>query len=193
MPIPTDTFWNIKRLNVVFAVSAVLLLAVTGWSIVQDFNQQWRIPQRDGKVWEAALVEEKIDRESTPEKEARLQSLNDAIAAKEKQLQSKAAELNSLKGEIRKYESDQADMEFRLNTLKANVTVAQTQLQDAIVAKDDAAADRLRKELAEPDGKRSQKLLAKETEDLFAKKNQVAEAREKLKSLTADEIGRAHV
>ena len=31
MPIPTDTFWNIKRLNWVFAVSAVILFAVTAW------------------------------------------------------------------------------------------------------------------------------------------------------------------
>ena len=46
MPIPTDTYWNIKKLNIVFAASAVILVLVTGWAIVQDFNQGWREPQR---------------------------------------------------------------------------------------------------------------------------------------------------
>ena len=26
MPIPTDTYWNIKRLNILFAVSAVVMM-----------------------------------------------------------------------------------------------------------------------------------------------------------------------
>ena len=55
MPIPTDTFWNIKRLNVVFAASAVLLLAVTGWSILQDYNKDWREQQRSARVWDLAV------------------------------------------------------------------------------------------------------------------------------------------
>ena len=72
MPIPTDTYWNIKRLNWVFAVSAVVLMAVTGWSIIQDYNKTWRAPQRNARVWEAALTEERIERETGPEKQARL-------------------------------------------------------------------------------------------------------------------------
>src|SRR5947199_10076348 len=75
MPIPTDTYWNIKKLNVVFAISAVLLVLVTIWAIVQDFDQGWRQPQRHGKVWQAALVEEKIERDTTPEKEAQIAEL----------------------------------------------------------------------------------------------------------------------
>ena len=71
MPIPTDTFWNIKRLNIVFAISALLLLGVTGASIIQDYNQQWREPQKSGKVWEAALVEEKLTSDTTADRKAR--------------------------------------------------------------------------------------------------------------------------
>ena len=50
MPIPTDTYRNIKWLNWVFAGSAVLLMAVTGWSVVQDYDKDWRVPQQQGKV-----------------------------------------------------------------------------------------------------------------------------------------------
>src|SRR5256714_2131682 len=181
MPIPTDTYWNINRLNVLLAVSEVLLLAVTGWSILQDFNQGWREPQRHGKVWEAAFVEEKIDRETGPEKEARLAALDEAIKDKQDQLKTKSGEIDSLKAQVRKFGSDQADMEFRLNTLKANVGVDESNLQDAITAKDTARADKIRRKLAEP-----RKELERQTEALWAKKNEVAETRKKLAELTAD-------
>ena len=46
---------------------------------------------------EAAFVEEKIDRETGPEKEARLAALDEAIAEKRKQLAAKAGEIDSLK------------------------------------------------------------------------------------------------
>ncbi len=54
MPVPTDTYWNIKRLNKVFALTAVLLVGVTFWAVFQDYDKDWRIPQQHGKVWEAA-------------------------------------------------------------------------------------------------------------------------------------------
>ena len=65
MPIPTDTFWNIKRLNIWFAISGVLMMAVTGAAIMQDYNQGWREPQRSGKVWDAAFVNEKLSGENS--------------------------------------------------------------------------------------------------------------------------------
>ena len=45
MPIPTDTYRNIKVLNWIFAASALLLLGVMGLSVIQDFYKSWREPQ----------------------------------------------------------------------------------------------------------------------------------------------------
>ena len=53
MPIPTDTFWNIKKLNRVFAVSSILLLLVTAWSVIQDYDKTWRTPQQHGQIGRA--------------------------------------------------------------------------------------------------------------------------------------------
>src|SRR5215212_6592976 len=86
MPVPTDTLWNIKKLNKVFAVSSVLLMAVTVWTVIQDYNQDWRTPQRQGRVWEAALVDEKIQREMTPETKAKIAAVDQQIAEREKQI-----------------------------------------------------------------------------------------------------------
>src|SRR3954462_14050012 len=97
MPIPTDTYWNIKRLNVVFAASAVVLALVTIWAIVADWKQDWRVPQRDAKVWQAALVQDKIDGDMTPDKAHRIEQLKQEIEAKQASLGPKQKEIDDLK------------------------------------------------------------------------------------------------
>ena len=63
MPIPTDTFWNIKRLNFIFAVSAVVMMGTFFWAVMQDYGKTWREPQRKGRVWEAALIDAASDQQ----------------------------------------------------------------------------------------------------------------------------------
>src|ERR1700733_15386766 len=86
MPIPTDTYWNIKRLNVVFALSSVALLAVTTWAILQDHDKSWRISQENARVWDAAMVDEKIHRALTPDEQKQLDQLQHDIDAKQAEL-----------------------------------------------------------------------------------------------------------
>ena len=38
MPIPTDTFWNIRKLNWAFAISSIAMLGTFAWSILQDYR-----------------------------------------------------------------------------------------------------------------------------------------------------------
>src|SRR4051794_22636260 len=106
MPIPTDTYWNIKRLNIVFAASALLLAAVTGWSIIQDFKQGWRQPQRDGKVWQAAFVYDKIKRDNTPELKAELAKLQEQQAELSKTEGPDAPETKDRQERILKHKGD---------------------------------------------------------------------------------------
>ena len=73
-------FWNIKKLNIWFAVSALAMFGVTGWSIIQDWDKSWRHPQRGAKVWEAALTTEKISRDkNNSETQARLKEIDDTL------------------------------------------------------------------------------------------------------------------
>src|SRR5947207_648306 len=121
MPIPTDTYWNIKKLNVVFAASAVLLVLVTLWAIFQDFNQGWREPQRHGKIWQAAFVDDKIQRDTTPELQAEIAHLQQQQAELNKQLGPDTPQTKALTALVLALKNDQAKMEFAFNTLKANV------------------------------------------------------------------------
>ena len=61
MPVPTDTLWNMKKLNRWFAVSAVLLVVTFVWSIIQDYDKGWRRIQIDAKQWDSAIVRSKME------------------------------------------------------------------------------------------------------------------------------------
>jgi cytochrome c551/c552 len=179
MPIPTDTYWNIKRLNWVFAVSAIVLMAVTGWSIIQDYDKDWRTPQRNARAWESALTTEKIDRETTPEKKARLKQLREQIAAQDEALKASADEIRTINDESATVTSDRSNLEFRHNNLKAEVTVAQTQLQDAITANEPERVAALREKIAEP-----RQVVDEQAEQLAEYGERLKELREQLAAKT---------
>lgn len=179
MPIPTDTFWNIKRLNWVFAVSAIALMAVTGWSIIQDYNKDWRVPQRNARAWESALTRERIDRETTPEKKERLKRLQERIAEQERALAASADELKQVNDQIAQITSDRSNLEFKLNSAKAVLTVAESQLQDAITANETERAEALRAEIAGP-----RKLVDEQSERLAEMGEQLKELRERVAAKT---------
>ena len=176
---PTDTFWNIKRLNIVFAVSAVLLVAVTGWTIVQDYGAWWRIPQKDSRVWEAALVDDKIERLKAPEIQKQIDAVQKQVDDAGAILAKQQDQITALNQRIHQLDSERATMEFTLNTDKANVSVDEAHLQDAITEKNQEEIDKLSEKLATP-----RKKLTKETEDLEAKKRDLQDARNDLKGLT---------
>src|SRR5688500_143015 len=125
MPIPTDTYRNIRVLNWLFAASAVLLVGVMVLSVAQDFFTTWRAPQVNARVWEAALVDDKIRRQNTPEKRQELVRLNEQIKEQEEQLAANAGKLDALQSRINQLRSDTATLEFSLNNRKAELSVAE--------------------------------------------------------------------
>src|SRR5436190_19583127 len=180
MPIPTDTFWNIKKLNWVFLASAVALLAMTIWTILQDYSGGWRQDQQHARVWEAALVKEKLERDLTPEKRKELADLEAQIEQAQKDLNQRNAEYKKLSEAIRAKESDRDTKDFTLKADKANIGVEQTHLQDAITAGDSKEVERLKRWLAT-----REKELADHTEELAALNTQIAEDRKRLKDRSA--------
>jgi len=181
MPIPTDTFWNIRRLNIFFAFSAILLLAITGWSVIQDWNKDWRNPQRAAKVWEAALTHDRIEKDLTEERRAEVERINQQIAEKEREILEEDQSYQALERDIKALESRKATTEFSLNSLKAELLVMEAQLQDALAAQQTQRVDTLRRQLAAP-----QQRVAEEAETLAQVNADLARLREDLKLKTAE-------
>ncbi len=128
-----------------------------------------------GRCGRLRLTDEKIHRDLTPEKKAKIAQLDEQIAKKDAEIETKDAEYKKDVDVVRVLQSDQSDMEFKLNTLKANVGVLETNYQDSVTAGDTEAAAKKKQTLDSEHEK-----LANSLKDLEDKKNELAEARKKL-------------
>src|SRR5947207_9388659 len=167
MPIPTDTYRNMKVLNWVFAASALLMTGVMLLSVLQDYHKSWRDPQVNDRVWEAALVDDKLRREQTPQHKQELEKLGQDIAAKQKEIEANEAKVDDLKKRIAKIRSDTATLEFGLNNRKAELNVKEAQLEEARTT---AATDEDRRRVRELEQqiKAPRQRVANETEQVKA-------------------------
>ncbi|MHC4402144.1 MAG: hypothetical protein ACYTG0_20950 [Planctomycetota bacterium] len=84
MPSPDDTYYNMKRLHVLFALSSTALLAATVWMVAADHYREWKEHQRTFRdrvePWhtEARIREEQSEEFSAQEKELE-KALADAL------------------------------------------------------------------------------------------------------------------
>ncbi len=84
MPSPDDTFFRLKRLHAVFAVSSLALLTVTVWMIAADHNREWKVYQgayrNEVGPW---LTSARIAETQTDEFQAREKKLTESLAKAE--------------------------------------------------------------------------------------------------------------
>ena len=81
MPVPTDTFRKTRRLNVIFALSAVALLGSVGWMVMDDYNREFRPWQRQARVWQASIAADQLQRATNDDAERRLKRIRRQIEA----------------------------------------------------------------------------------------------------------------
>lgn len=55
MPVTTKTFYNMPRMHVVFAISAMVLAVSTVLAVFDDWHTEYRRPQLEARVWEMAF------------------------------------------------------------------------------------------------------------------------------------------
>ena len=82
MSSPDDTFFNLRRLHVVFGVAAMVLFGVTVWMIVADHRRPWKEYQRTFREqispW---LTESQLRQQKTDEHVTQQRRLADAVTA----------------------------------------------------------------------------------------------------------------
>ena len=183
MPIPTDTYRNIRVLNWVFAGSALLMTGVMLLSVLQDYHKSWRAPQMNARVWEAALVDDKLRQADTPERKAELERLEADLAAKGKEIEANAGNIKDLKDRIAKIRSDISTLEFSNNNRKAELQVAEAQLENARTSaatpEDEENVAKLQADITAP-----RKRVAEDTERIKAWERDVGELTARLNDLT---------
>ncbi len=65
MPVPTETFRSIRKLNILFALASLFFLVITAWLIFDDWNRPWRAYQQDARQWQAVLTADVLQRVDT--------------------------------------------------------------------------------------------------------------------------------
>ncbi|GMU35120.1 MAG: c-type cytochrome [Planctomycetia bacterium] len=127
MPVATETLRNIKRVNVWFAVSAVLALVSTGWMIWHDYNRPWRHFQRnffnvrsamahmDALKYETPAEKEKYAKLLAAVEDAKKELATDEKKALEKELLARQETLaGELQGVALTFGNRNAEMQVRL-------------------------------------------------------------------------------
>ncbi len=86
MPVPTDTFYNIRRLNLIFVVCAAALFGATLWLVVRDNEKEWRAYQRASVAWDTAMTRDAQLTLDSAEHRRRIEELERAMAQKQEAL-----------------------------------------------------------------------------------------------------------
>src|SRR5688572_11592823 len=131
MPVPTETFWNIRKLNVIFALSAVALLGSIGWLVMEDWNRTWRTYQRDARVWETAMTRDAQAHAMTAEDERELAELRAEIQRLKESLPEKQIEEDEAK--LAKLTAERDPLVLRTAVVKGEITPRTQQLEEALL------------------------------------------------------------
>ncbi len=120
MPVPTETFWNIKKLNIVFAVTAVLLLGSMLWMLKADHEKPWRGYQDDAKTWEVAMNRDAAQNALNADQKAELAERKHELALL--QAQKPDEELTQLQKDLDTQEREKATLDLPMRKDKGELT-----------------------------------------------------------------------
>lgn len=167
MPTPPgkkpDRFYNFRRTNVVFAVSSLALLAVTGWMVLDDYNKPWKRFQAQFRSLERATLRQQAEAERQRIEESEIQQLEAEIQAAEQEIATHADDVDeteSLLGALDKkiYVADAAQR----NT-KAYLDTARYQLDQVLQGESESAVEEQRAEVERLATKLEDELISLET------------------------------
>jgi hypothetical protein len=149
MPVPTDTFRNIRTLNIVFAASAFVLFGTVGWLVFADYSREWRTHQREVRVWNTAMTTDAAEHALTAEQEGELRKLEDRILQLESELP--ADEIRRLQGELSTAQEEKNKITLPTAAIKGEIGPKVQELERARLTygSDSPEAGRLKSELAE--------------------------------------------
>src|SRR5207249_2916424 len=139
-----QTYRNQRALDIVFAVSCVLMLASIIWMFVQDYNREYKHVQRRFRDVELALTErtmlDKMPNVDTVEQAA------SAVAQARKHVDDVKRDSQ---GELKELLFDKADREAHYQSVKAKYDSLVSLWNIAVDLRDDASSEGASKRMAE--------------------------------------------
>ncbi len=119
MPVSTENFWNIKKLNIAFLLTAALLFLGTQMFVVKDYWRNWRTYQRQARVWKTAMTHEAMLLVDTPTMHRKIAEVQAQIEKLQKELPQQ--ELAELQRQIDEAVSEQNKRALKMAVVKGEI------------------------------------------------------------------------
>jgi mono/diheme cytochrome c family protein len=171
-----QNYRNQKILDIVFAMSCVLMLVSIVWMFVQDYNREFKKVQREFRDVDEALTERTM-LEKLPDPAA-VESASNAVEEARKNFEQIKAETDrNIKDSLTKKDLQDA----KAQEIKADYDSYMSLLNQAVDQRDEAPTEARRKTLEEEVRKRQARVAEKERQ-LVAKQAELQETETKIKS-----------
>jgi cytochrome c2 len=123
-----------QRLHVVFAASALGLLAATGLMVKADYDREWRQHQVEFNRLRVALTKEQIEKALSPEDAQRLAEVEEQLARGREAAAAQKDEIRKVESEVDALQADwyARDQDYRFT--KARLDVARYELDEAVAS-----------------------------------------------------------
>jgi cytochrome c2 len=127
-----DRHYNFGRMNMWFAVSSLVLLAVTLWMVVADYAQPWKRMQSEFRSLERQKLVQEAQAERQKLSETSLAEINKQVAAAQATLAEHRSEIAKLEQELAQRKADRYVAESGWKGAKAQLDAARFQYDAAI-------------------------------------------------------------
>src|SRR5262245_51173883 len=127
MPVPTETLHNIKRLNLIFALSSLATLGTMGWMLWHDYDKPWRHVQTNYFNLRSAMAHFDALKYENPDEQKKHAALKEQVTKaegelarednkrREQELQQKEKDLaGTLQGVALTYGNRNAELQVKL-------------------------------------------------------------------------------
>ena len=151
MPKPPETkpdrHYDFGRLNKVFAICALALLAITVWMVVEDYAKPWKRYQAEFRDLERQELERQAEAERQKINEGELTQLRDDLAQEEARLAERQAESRELEKSIGKLDKKIYAADAKMRTTKSLLDTARYEYDHAMQqGSDEEIEDALREQ-----------------------------------------------
>jgi mono/diheme cytochrome c family protein len=184
-----DRHYDFGRMNMVFALSSLGLLAVTLWMAFADYAQPWKRFQSEFRSLERQKLMKEADAERSRLNQNELAQLTKEVQQAQAALDQHRQDLDKLEDELKARKSDYYDADSAWKAAKAKVDAAKFQYDTAFqggkAEEEREAYDQARKDFAQAQQNREQAQDARDGAQnrLNAKQAALTEAEKKLKAL----------
>ena len=131
---PQERYYNISKLNKIFALSSLALLATIGWMLLDDYARRWKGYQKEFRSYEVEKTRVKFDRQEKllDVNDGPYNTLLDELALLQLAYDEKSAGLVDLEKALEKAKAENGLIDQNYRFTKAELDAAKYRHEDAV-------------------------------------------------------------